>query len=205
MKLHPAILSIALLTTSFCAADCHSIDDEQMIEISHFYGKPPANKPYRKIKTVEENSSVITLDDDSVWIVAGNKSQYVVRNWRPKENIVIYPTLFPYISGANFYFYHEASHTAAYVNIKQGGSSGQSRTLEIYEVDLLGKELVTITGKGNKTTFKINPDDVSKMQSWKRGEGIILGFYEDCYAGWFSSDPYILYDIERKAFVRASL
>lgn len=207
MTLTKSIMLLATIASAICCADNQVIDEETYIHCELPYGKSSAKSPYRLLSFIDYNGAYVDLDDGSSWIMQGTSSQTAVKNWRNSDSVIIYPTFSPYWSGARYYLFNERTRTSAYVELSKGPIAGRSTCIEILQIDPSRRELVVMNGEGQTAVWTVATEDIEIVKTWKPRQAIILAFYENCYAGWFSTYSYIAINVEnsKKDYIRISI
>ncbi len=161
--------------------------------------------PYRILSNKDPQGKSVEMDDGSIWVIYGSDSSLNVMNWRINDPIVIHPTLWPKWAGARFFIYNERVRSSAYAELSLGPFKNRSSHIQISGIDYFYGQISVIDGVGRSTNWSIYMEDIKKLQSWQCGQTVIIGFNENCYAGWFSAYSYILINTEKNDFIRASL
>ncbi|MFZ4772502.1 MAG: hypothetical protein ACOYK9_00720 [Chlamydiia bacterium] len=164
-----------------------------------------ANEPLRQVASKDPQGYTIELDDGSIWKVT-EKSLYNAKNYyKSGDLLVIYPVIFPFFSDSKFYFVNQSNGTSINVDLSLGPVSSNPCCIEIEDIDYNTGKVWLKDGRGYRTLWRINIDDISKFNRWLRGQAIILGSnkrYNDTIG---SSFKYILINVEKNNYIQASM
>ena len=161
--------------------------------------------PYRVLSNKDAAGYTFELDDGTIWRVIGSANANAVRYWRVNDTLVIHPTFAPTWSGGRYYILNERLNSAVTVEISLGPIPNTPTNNQITYIDYPAGILKLEDALGRVSFWRLNPMDRSLFETWRPGNSIILGSNQNCYAGWFSNDPYILINFERNQYVRATL
>lgn len=207
MSINKTLFSIATLALTLCSAQhIQPTEDERLIACELAAGRSGAAIPYRTLSFVDTNRGAsVELNDDSTWLIEGQASRNNVMHWNKSDKVIIYPTFSPYWSGTKYYLYNENQRTSANAEYSRGPIAKAPLTIEIYNIDVNTREVVVMDGRNETDVWTVALADREKLRNWRTGQAVMVGFYEDCFAGWFSEHSYILINVERNEYVRASL
>jgi hypothetical protein len=147
----------------------------------------------------------LEMDDGSIWRIIDSSSAREVSSWRINDSLVIYPTLVPSWSGGRYYIVNQNLQSSAIAEISYGPLAGKATNTQIVYFDYFSGYVQLQDGIGRTSFWRLYPSDRSIFEYWKVGQSIIIGSNENCYAGWFCSSPYILINVERNDYVRATI
>lgn len=198
-------LIAAMMLTTFVSASSESDEstlnefDIQTISYSYY------ETPYRLLANKDPSGMSIEMDDGAIWRIVDYSSAEEVKYWRINDPLIIQPTLFPNWSGARYFILNERLGSTATAEISYGPLLGRATHNQIVYIDYMSGMIQLQDGIGRTSFWKLSYADRAYFQQWRLGQTIIIGSNEDCYAGWFSSDSYILINVERNDFVNASI
>ncbi len=197
MKAHVRVLSILLFlpVAQALASDHHFNFSSEQIEIREIAS---IDIPLRLISSLDHHGNSVELDDGAIWTIVGSDSQVVASKWRLNDSVVVHPTLFPMLTGSQFYLYNERTHTTANANLTANPYVDVPTQIQINYIDYVRGNLQLVDGSGRTIYIKVNPKSYTEFSRWRVGHTLIIGSNEDCYAGWFSNYPLILINAERK-------
>jgi len=165
-----------------------------------------AETPYRIITYIDPRGTSVELDDGATWTIVGKTSAKTVQGWRENDSIVIHPTMYEFWGGTSFYLYNERTKTSAYSDLSSKGPLiGQHTHIIITDINLNYGQITTTDATGRSNIWTIDSSDLQKLNNWNINQTIILGFNENCYAGWLSNHSYILINVEKYDYIEASL
>lgn len=199
------VFSLATMTLALCSVQGANTNEERVISYQMATPRTSASVPYRTLTFIDTRGASVNFNDNSIWLIDSNSSRTSVQNWNLGDKVVVYPTLSPFWSGTKFYLYNENKRTYAYAEYSRGPISQTPFCIEITHIDLERRELIVVDGRGQSNVWRVALADVEKLQNWAPGQALMYGFYEDCIAGWFSEYSYILINVEKNEYVRASL
>lgn len=160
--------------------------------------------PYRFLTNKDPQGLSIEMDDGAIWRIIDSSSAEEVKYWRIEDPLIIYPTLLPSWSGGRYFILNERLSSTAIAEISYGPLLGKSTHNQITYMDYATSVIQIQDDSGRASFFRLNSKDRNLFQYWKLGQTIIIGSNENCYAGWFSNNPYILINVERNDYVRAT-
>ncbi len=158
--------------------------------------------PFRALTQVAytEDLTTITLDDGSVWETKDYPSCAEAALWSVNDPILIYPSKDIFVK-EEYSLYNEQLRTFSHVNLLSTSKSNLPTFLSISNVNY-DKNIITIENVSKeKIHFEVTS---SKLENWRVGDAIILGWNKDMGAGSDLKFPYILINTPNKNFLKAS-
>ncbi|MCB1117541.1 MAG: hypothetical protein KDK50_03040 [Chlamydiia bacterium] len=157
------------------------------------------------LEEITQDGKGIAFEDHSIWHVHP-QSRLRLENWTKGDQLKIYPNLASFSSTS--FPYCIANQTKKtrpiHATLKLGPQKSNVNTTWIQMVDLKELRITLQTGKGCVIKWLIEEKDAQMLTNWKPCEGIVIGNNEGSLAWWFSSCEYILINVNRGEWLRAT-
>jgi hypothetical protein len=163
------------------------------------------SEPYRLLSNKDYEGWTVETDDGTIWRAVDSTSANRVKYWRTNDRLVIRPVYLSNWYKAKFYLSNERDRTNALVELSQGPLLNRATNNQITYIDHLSGQLKTEDGAGRCLFWNVSYQDREPFQDWHPNHSIIIGSNRNCWAGWFSNEPYILINFEKNTFVHANL
>ena len=201
MKLKNYYFAALLLGTSFSV---HGRNEEPTFRALSVHSISN-NTPYRLLTSKDCQGWNLETDDGCIWRAIDNASACEIKYWQSNDKLVIHPTAYPKWSGGRYYLLNTRLNAIATVELSQGPYPGMSTNVQITYLDYETGYMELQDGKGRIAYWRLNRNERGIFQNWRAGQSILVGSNENCWAGWLSSDSYILINVEKDNYVRANL
>lgn len=164
-----------------------------------------ANEPYRQVLNKDPAGYSIELDDGSVWTVIHRSTASAKNFFQEGDYVIIYPVIYPFFSGSKYYFFNERNGKSVNVELSLGSISTRVGNVQVSQVDYYQGKILLVDGHGNQAVWKVDPEDILLLRTWKVGQNVILGSNRR-YAGLIGSAyEYILINVERDHYIRVNM
>lgn len=150
---------------------------------SYYY--PPHT---RIISAIENDGERIHLDDGTSWEIQESHT-YEVRNyWKEGQPIVVSPSSWSGWGGSRYYITNlSRGGSWVYGDVKIGPTVGGSFTNRIVDIDYVYGRVTLLDGRGNQTTWEIDPMDKYSLNRWRINQAVFLGTTDNPLGSWGSS------------------
>ncbi len=201
MKLKNYLLVAFLLSSSISA---HARNEEPAFKALAIQSISN-NTPYRLLSSKDNQGWNLETDDGTIWRAIDNSSASQIKYWQSNDKLVIYPTAYPKWSGGRYYLLNTRLNSAATVELSQAPITGTSTNIQITYIDYTSGYMELEDGRGRVVNWRLNRNERDIYEHWRAGQSILVGSNENCWAGWLSSDSYILINVEKDNYVRANI